>query len=983
MSEPKQISPLLDGFTLGSQTGEHNGIVCYPAIQENSEEKYIVKVISVPASQKQMDALILSGAYRDAEGAMEYYKRVSEDLLQEAAFLKDLSKLDGFYTYEGWQLEPITRHRLGYEVYLLGTYKRSLEKHVNRHPITHLEAMNLALDLCNALSVCRQAGSIYVDLKPQNIFLYENKGYKIADLGFVRLSARGYTPLPEKYHSPYSPPELQDPMETINLTADTYAVGMILYQLYNEGQLPGEVDEATGCHIPPVHADYELAEIILNAIHPEVEKRWQDPSLLGQAIVAYMQRNVIKDEPITPYVPIDPEAQDVQIPREDDLPASKPPVTEPAQEQPISSEEPVEIPEDPPAAEETIPEIEISEPLVTAESNPLPADEDVHEPIDTPTTFVNEDLSAELARIFAKADDLIAHETPVGVVIPEIPDAPDPFAFATEDSIEVADLNTPFDPVMEDTSAKVAVKDKKRSGKKFLSPERKRRVKKFFSGLITLCVLALLVLAGFWYYQNIYLLNIGSIEIEGGKNSLAVHVVSDAQDKLLRVSCSDSYGNIETVPLEDGSATFSDLLPNTTYTIRVEAEGFHGLTGRISEVYTTEATTEIVAFSAVTGPEDGSAILNFTVNGDEPEEWAVNISAAGEETRQVTFTGHSTTITELSLGKEYIFALDAGSDLSLGGKSSVTFLASRIIYAQNLSVVTNDGTDMTIRWTAPGDIIVESWDVRCYNDADYDRSVTVTDTEVYLSNIDSSTAYTVEVTASGMTQPARTSITANPVNITAVQVDDSANNKLTVTWDFAGTTPESGWLVMYRIDGNVDMNVIKCDKASAVITPRIPGANYELTIQTVEGISVFNNLYTYECPPAVDYNANGVLASDIDIQLLKTPENAEWSYETTEPEDFTDTFHVGDPISLVLFAEPDFYLPGTDITVTYVIRDEFENIIPKYVSESKENWRSIWYTGSYHYGELDMPSVPDSPGVYHLQIYIDGASIGHTTFTVQ
>lgn len=991
MSEPKRISPLLDGFAVGSLTSEHNGIVCYPAIKEGSEKKYILKVISIPASQKQMDAMILSGAYKDAEGAMGYYKRVSEEVLQEAAFLKELSQLEGFLAYEGWQMEPITKHRLGYEVYLLGSYKRSLDKYVNQHPMTHLEAMNLALDLCNALSVCRQAGFIYVDLKPQNIFVSENKEYRIGDLGFVRLTARGYTPLPEKYHSSYSAPELLDPMESINLTVDTYALGMILYQLYNEGQLPEAVDVEANQHIPPVNADYELAEIILKAIHPEVDARWQDPAQMGQAIVAYMQRNVIKDIPITPYTPIDPESQNVQIPRDEEVPVSQPPVQEAKQEVAEESAEAI-IPEQPelPVDDETEP-TEDELPQQSEENEILPEGQEVlqDEIPETPLLETADENSTEevevapeLAHIFAKADDLISHETPGGVVLPELPDAPDPFAFATEDSIEFADLNTPFDPVMEDTSGNVATKEKKRSGKKFLSPERKRRVKRFFRSLAVICVLAILAMAGLWYYQNIYLLNIDDIEIEGGKDSLSVHVVSDVQDKLLQVSCSDTYGNMETVALENGRATFTQLLPNTTYTVRVEAEGFHALVGQTSDVYTTEATTDIVAFSAITGPEDGSAVLNFTVNGDEPEEWTVNVSAAGEENRKVTFTGHSTTITGLTLGKEYIFALDAGTDLSVSGKSSVTFLASRIIYAQNLSVVTNDGTDMTIRWTTPGDTIVESWNVRCYNDVDYDESITVTDTEVYLTNIDSSTAYTVEVTAAGMTQPARTSITANPVNITAIHVDDSAADKLTVSWEYAGTTPDEGWLLMYNIDGTMDLNVIKCNKTSAVITPKIPEAKYTFTIQTVEGISVFNNIHVYDCPAGPSYNANGVQASDFKIQLLKTPENDNWSYDNTDSASYTDQFNVGDPISLVLYAEPDFYLPGTDITVTYVIRDAYGNIIPEYVFEAKENWRSIWYTGSYHYGELNMPGVIEEPGSYQMQIYIDGASIGQIGFTI-
>lgn len=64
MSEPKSISPLLDGFLMGSPMSSHDGIICCPAIQENTDQKYIVKIISIPATQAQMDALLLAGAYK-------------------------------------------------------------------------------------------------------------------------------------------------------------------------------------------------------------------------------------------------------------------------------------------------------------------------------------------------------------------------------------------------------------------------------------------------------------------------------------------------------------------------------------------------------------------------------------------------------------------------------------------------------------------------------------------------------------------------------------------------------------------------------------------------------------------------------------------------------------------------------------------------------------------------------------------------------
>lgn len=175
MSDPKLISPLLDGFAMGTPMSEHDGVRCCPAIKENSDKKYIVKIISIPASQVQMDALLLAGAYKDPADAMDYFREVGEGVMKEAELLKQLSRLEGFLPYEGWQMEPITKRRLGYEVYLVSSYKRSLDKYVRRNPVTHLEAVNLGLDLCSSLTVCRNAGALYVDLKPANIFMSDKK----------------------------------------------------------------------------------------------------------------------------------------------------------------------------------------------------------------------------------------------------------------------------------------------------------------------------------------------------------------------------------------------------------------------------------------------------------------------------------------------------------------------------------------------------------------------------------------------------------------------------------------------------------------------------------------------------------------------------------------------------------------------------------------------------------------------------------------
>lgn len=981
MSEQKLVSPLLDGFTIGSPMSDHDGVRSCPAIKEYTDKKYIVKIISVPASQVQMDALLLAGAYRDPADAMEYYKTQAEDIVGEAELLQKLSRLEGFLPYEGWQIEPITRRRLGYEVYLLGTYKRTLEKHLHRNPMTHLEALNLSLDMCAALSVCRQAGFLYVDLKPSNIYMSEQKECRIGDIGFLSLDALKYTTIPDRYRSCYTPEEFNDPMAPLNATADTYALGMILYQIYNESQLPVRSGEDEP--IPsPINADYELAEIILKAIHADPEQRWQTPAEMGQALVSYMQRNVVNDTPITPHVPLEVPAEEA-----------------PAEIQEVPENAPDEVPEDvletaeesaePAAEQETdsaeIPEEESVE-VQEADAQPVSEADDTAPGEDDADLMLPHEMSEELSRIVAKADDLIAHETPEGVVVPEAPELPDPFAFATEDSEEIDDSSIPLDPVMDEPEEEVRPVKKKKKTRRFVSPESKRRVRRFLTSLLLLLVLMVAGLLGFVYYEHIYTQTISALIIDGTDNQLSVTIDTEADESLLRVVCSDTYGNVRTVAVTDGKAYFTDLLPDTMYTIELKIDGFHRLSGETSDVFTTDANTKIVSFTAVTGPEDGSAVLNFTVDGEEPDEWTVVCSAEGEAEIRETFSGHSVAIKGLTVGKIYTFTLYPDDKLTLSGETSMEFMASRLILAQNISADSQNGDDLVVRWNAPGDLIVDSWDVRCYNIKGFEVQFTVDENKAVIPGVDLAAGYTVEITAAGMTQPARFSISENPAVIESFDINDADENTpgdLALSWQFAGEAPSDGWLLMYTVDGAATPNVIKCKEASATVSPRIPGAKYRFTLQAADGTSVLNNIHGYESPEAAEFDLHSLSAKTVTAQLLKTPADTDWRYESISDRDFTSEFVSGDKISVVLRAESPFYLPGSETRILYVYRDTHGNVLNDLVYEETVYWKNIWAGGDAKTGELDIPTAPVNPGEYVLDIYIEGMTMAQLSLTIQ
>ena len=419
MSEQKLVSPLLDGFQMGDPISSHDGVRCCPAIKENSDNKYIVKILSIPASQSQLDALLLAGAYKDAASALEYFKDLADGVVKEIKLHQQLARLDGFVPCDAWQVVPMDDNQLGYEVYLLTPYHRTLDRHLKKTALTHLEAVNLGLDLCAALTASRRAGHLYVDLKPSNIFIASDREFLIGDLGFLHMDSLKYAALPSKYRSVYTAPEMQDALATISDTADIYALGLIMYQVYNDGLLPAPAEE-NGVMSAPANADYEMAEIILKACAADPAARWQDPAQMGQALVSYMQRNTVNDVPIMPpeLTPAEPEEPEEELPAEE-----------------METEEAVE-------AEAETEEVETEEAEAAAEEEA--AEEE------TPEEAPAEESAEEQAEEEAPVTEEPAEETEEAAEAEEVP-AEDAEAPAEEPAAEEAEPETAVDEASEET----------------------------------------------------------------------------------------------------------------------------------------------------------------------------------------------------------------------------------------------------------------------------------------------------------------------------------------------------------------------------------------------------------------------------------------------------------------------------------------------------------------------------------------------------
>lgn len=972
MSDPKIISPMLDGFAIGGSLSSHDGVNCYPAMKENSDQKYILKVISIPGSQAQLDALLLTGAYKDPAAALDYFKALADEVVAEAEVLQKLSKLEGFLPYERWQVVPMENNDLGYQVYLLGSYKQTLDRFMRRSPITHLAAVNLGLDLCAALAICRKSGYLYVDLKPENIFVSDEREYRIGDLGFVKLDSLKYTSLPSKYRSDYTAPDQDDTLATLNETVDTYAAGMILYQVFNNGQLPTEPNTIENPLPAPLNADYEIAEIIMKAVAPDPRDRWDNPMAMGQALAAYMQRNTVNDVPLGPPM------------------ADSEPVEEPVFEAPIVADVPSEVSDETEvmpviSSEETAPNEsdtpENDQPEfreeVTAASNmeaTLIAIPDMAPPIS--------DATINLSSIIQNSETASAEQT-----APAATDAP--IAVKDEDAqrtmvvdtarvkrgqrrIQIFETETIYDRYEEEITP----------------PTRTAKPTKKFNPLVLILVLLLvsaLAVGGLFFYRTYYLQSIDGLKITGTNNQLTVSVDTEIDEDILTVICSDTAGNTKRQTLKDGEVIFTDLTPGTSYTIQIEIDGFHKLTGIYRGSHYTASETKVTDLTANTGSEDGSVILSFDIAGPEKSpDWQVTYRTEDEEVQTVPFSGHSITLTGLTIGKEYTFELIPPSDIYMTGENTITFTASKLIQAENLKITTCTDGNLTAQWQVPADSTVGSWQVICTSEDGITQEMTTSETTVTFTEIQANKGYIVEVRAEGMTKhadPVR--VSANPVTITAITVDAETPEVLNVTWEYQGDAPEGGWQLLYTLDNNTDVNVVRSDTNTAQIDLRIPGATYHLTVQAASGTTVFCEDFPYTCPDAESFNKHALPRSKISTNLLVTPSKANWTYKNVGKNNYTTTFKSGQKVSMLLRATVDFYLPRDNTSILCYVKDAQGNVISSTIYTNTDTWYHMWNNTNYHYFEMDIQNTPTAPGEYTVYLLFNGNIATTKTFTIK
>ena len=967
MADFSAVSPLLDGFTVGECLRNRDGVCCYILRHDASGQEFILKHISVPASETQLQALLLSGAYPTAEAAAEYFRRVADGLAAEFDLSRSFADCPSILHFLAHQTVE-RADGTGFDVYAVTDKAVSLEVYAAGSALTKLQAVNLGLDLCEALGVLRSAGYLHQNIKPENVFVRGDR-FLLGDLGLVALQDMQYSSLPEQYIGPYTAPELHDMMAGQNPTTDLYAVGMLLYRIYNGGHAPFEDERVSakeadrmrlsGKELPvPMYADYELAEILLKACAFRPEERYQTPEELRQALELYMKRNGIADVLIVPPIVSDPEPEFSEELSEDG-PAA-----------PVSFTDVSELDEDfirhfSPDTEtlnETVAQL-LQEDAREEKAHPEPAADKAPEPVSaqpaTPPTDTDPEKAEPVSQSPApkgesagltSANDLLSDEKPFEKPVAEL-------TMIEEEHISGETADAPAEKT-------TAGKKKRRSAVRWI----------LVSCLLAVFALALLIyfftpLGQRLYHYTVDIERLNITEITA--TSLTVQLGSNVAEPPVILSCKDAYGNSFLAEPEHGTAVFRELESGVQYSVTVALKnnaGLHRLTGVTTATASTLPSTEVLVMTASAGTEEGAVVIDLVVrDGDpEPSAWTVSCSCDGEENTERSFPGKDRhfVITGLSVGKEYSFRL-IGSDLcSIVGETSAVYTTEKEVTAESLRMETfTDGT-LTVCWDCTSEPPKDGWTVTCTDPEGTVISVETQQCQADLAGLTVGTPYSVSLQASGLFVPPVLEIPDTLVHIDSLTAQE-AEDGIHIRWS-SQTPANEGWnLLCIPVGEGASAVAHKTESTEYILTDLLPGTVYTLEVKTAgKQTAVGHEHLEYTVAMPEHFDSRGIKEGKAAVTLFAVPEKENWQRKDLDTP--KTEFDSADRLAYKLTAPTGRYQGS--FSLLYILRNEAG--VPVDHGTAQYVWNEVWsWDNGALFGMAGSAEVPDRNGSYTLELY--------------
>jgi serine/threonine protein kinase len=719
LAEIKLISPLLSNMEIVKSVSIRGGTSVYIVRSTKTQQTYILKHISVPESQKQVDALIYTGAAATKEDAQKYYEQVVADYQTELETLETLSSSPNIDCYRSYQIAP-KEDAVGYDVYLLAEHRKTLVDYLAENAMTHVCAVNLGMDLCSALVDLRAAGLIHRDVKPSNIYLNSQGHFVLGDLGIAKIEDLKYCSMPEHMLSSFSAPELFNLVGSIEKTTDIYSVGLILYRIFNGNHGPFEDEKTsakaadklrvTGKDLPaPMYADYEMTGIILKACAFKPEDRYQTPDELRAELVEYMKRNQVEDTLIVPPIVADEEPIDAASSEEE--------------VEPVQFADTESLPED--FKQNFSPDTQMLNSIIESvhkemEGEPIeavpnsleqPEEEDAI-PVETAAPKERRKKKRKRWIPFAVGGGVLLLAAAVllyfFVIAPSTVRVNDVAVVSkTSDSITVhvnsSEKDGAFQVVCADaygnsfpqayTSGKDNTFTDLVPGTQYtvsVSPTDGEKVLGNGSVMVSTTP-----------QTNVLSFTATAVTVTQCELNLIVKDGPDPGD--WTVSYSADGVEAKTATFSGHSTTIANLESGKEYTFELQQPAGTELTGATTASFSTQPSVDIEDITAALS--SSSAILSWTIKGDAPESWTVTITGPNDYSKTQDVTSPTVTFDGLTSGDSYDITISAPTML----QNVTTTITPSVTKLKSLTAEAGTDGSVVVNWACEADPAEDNW----------------------------------------------------------------------------------------------------------------------------------------------------------------------------------------------------------------------------------------------------------------------------------
>ena len=174
-----------------------------------------------------------------------------------------------------------------------------------RTPMTLAERLSLVEQACAALAYAHRAGTVHLDVKPDNLMIDEEGRLKILDFGIARVSGDESTRTSGSGTLRYMSPE-QLTGGSLDHRSDVFALGCVLYEIVSavpafDGSVKDVVARVLAGDPVPLDSaapgvDRELSGLVARMLAREPERRPDDLAQVGRHLAAIRVR-LAEDKP--------------------------------------------------------------------------------------------------------------------------------------------------------------------------------------------------------------------------------------------------------------------------------------------------------------------------------------------------------------------------------------------------------------------------------------------------------------------------------------------------------------------------------------------------------------------------------------------------------------------------------------------------------------------------------------------------------------